>query len=136
VNQHYCAWKDLPGLRHGKLFIRGLCEKRADDLLNLIRHQLKMVVTILKGHAPVRTHIPTTGLFGGYPTCRFCRKEAEPVQHVICRCETLARRLFNVFGYPVIETRDTSTASVRDLCIFMRHRTIESVLNSVLSVAQ
>jgi hypothetical protein len=32
-NQPYSAWRDLPGDRHGKLFIGRLCKKRADDLL-------------------------------------------------------------------------------------------------------
>ena len=31
--QHLRAWIDLPGLRHGKLFIDGPCKKRSDDLL-------------------------------------------------------------------------------------------------------
>jgi hypothetical protein len=38
---HLRAWTDLPGLRHGKLFIGRPCKKRADDLLKLGRHQLK-----------------------------------------------------------------------------------------------
>jgi hypothetical protein len=100
----------LPGHRHGKLFINGLCKKRADDLLKLNRHQLKMVVVILAGHAPVGTHLRTMGLFEGDPTCKFCRKEAETVQHLICCCEVLARQRFNVFGNPVVEPKDISTA--------------------------
>ena len=51
--QHHRAWKDLPGLRHGKLFIGRPCKKRADDLFKLGRHQLKMVTAIYTGHAPV-----------------------------------------------------------------------------------
>jgi len=31
--QHHSAWRDLPGLRHGKLFIGRPCKKRADNLL-------------------------------------------------------------------------------------------------------
>jgi hypothetical protein len=120
VNQHYCAWRDLPGHRHDKLFISGLCKKRADDLLKLNRHKLKMVVVILTGHAPVRTHVRTMGPFEGDPSCRLCRKKAETVQHIICRCEALACRHFNVFGNLVVEPKDISKASVRDLCFFMR----------------
>jgi hypothetical protein len=37
-NQHHSAWRDLPGYRHGKLFIGRLCKKRADDLLKLSKH--------------------------------------------------------------------------------------------------
>jgi hypothetical protein len=120
MNRHHRAWKDLLGHRHGKPFIGGSCKKRADDLLKLNRNQLRMVVAILTGHAPVRTHLCTMGLFEGDPTCRYCRKEAETVQHIIYRCEVLARRRFHVFGDLAVEPKDISTASLRDLCLFIR----------------
>jgi hypothetical protein len=44
-NQHYNAWRNLPGHRH-KLFIGQPCKKRADNLLKLSRRQLKTVVVI------------------------------------------------------------------------------------------
>jgi len=74
--QHLRAWIDLPGLRHSKLFIGGPCNKRADDLLKLSRHQLKMVIAIYTGHAPVRGHLCNMGLFDGDPICSFCGMEA------------------------------------------------------------
>ena len=46
--QHPRAWIDLPGLRHGKLFIDRPCKKRADDLLKLGRHQIKMAIAIYR----------------------------------------------------------------------------------------
>jgi ribonuclease HI len=118
--RHYCSWKDLRGHRHGKLFIGRLCKKRAVDLLKLNRHQLRMVIAILTGHAPVRTHLRTMHLIEGDPTSRFCRKEAETLRHIICCCEVLARKRFNVFGDSVVEPKDISTASVSDLCLFIR----------------
>jgi hypothetical protein len=78
-----------------------------------------MIVAILTGHAPVREHLHTMGLFEGNPTCRFCRKETETVQHIICCCEALARQRHNVFGSPFVEPKDISTASVYDLCLFI-----------------
>jgi hypothetical protein len=63
--QHLRAWIDLPGLRHGKLFIDRPCKKRADDLLKLGRHQLKMAIAIYTGHAPVRGHLITMDLVDG-----------------------------------------------------------------------
>jgi hypothetical protein len=39
-HEHYSAWKDLPGQRHGKHFIGKPCKKRADDLLKLSKHLL------------------------------------------------------------------------------------------------
>ena len=92
--QHLRAWIDLRGLRHGKLFIDRPCKKRADDLLKLGRHQLKMATAIYTGHAPVKGHLYTMGLFDGNPICRFCGMETETVQHIICRCEALARQRY------------------------------------------
>ena len=115
--QHYRAWSNLPGHRHVKLFVGKPCKKRADDLC---RHQLKMVVAILTGHAPVRRHLHFMGLFDGDQTCRFCRMETETVQHIICCCEALARQRYNVFGKLIAEPKDISTTSVRDLSLFIR----------------
>jgi hypothetical protein len=118
--QHYNAWRNLPGHRHGKLFIGRPCKKRADGLLKLRRHQLRIVVAILTGHAPVRGHLHTMSLFDGNPTFRFCGKETETVHHVICCCEALAGQRHNVFGSPFVEPKDISTASVYYLCLFIR----------------
>ena len=73
------AWIDLPGLRHGKLFIDRPCKKRTDELLKLVRHQLKMVTAIYTELAPVRGQLYTMGLFDGDPICRFCGMETETV---------------------------------------------------------
>jgi hypothetical protein len=59
---------------------------------------LKMVVAILTGQAPVRRHLNIMGMFDGDPNCRFSRMETETVQHIICCCEALARQRYNVFG--------------------------------------
>jgi len=79
-----------------------------------------MVVAILTGHAPVRRHLYIMGLFDGDPTCRFCRMEAETVQHIIRCFEVLARQRYNIFGKLIIEPKDISLAIVRDLCLFIR----------------
>jgi hypothetical protein len=92
----------------------------ADDLLKLSRHQIKMVVAILTGHAPIRGYLYAMGLFDGDQPRRFCRKETETAQYIICCYEALAHQRCNVFGNPLVEPKDISTASVRDLCLFIR----------------
>jgi hypothetical protein len=86
-----------------------------------------MVVVILTGHDAVRGHLYIMGLFEGDPTCRFCRKETETVQHILCCCEALDRQCYNVFGNPFVQPKDISTASVRDLCLFIRGRGLLNV---------
>jgi hypothetical protein len=76
------------------------------------------------------------GLFERDPTCRFCRKEAVTVQHIICGCETLSGQRYNVFGHPFVEPRDISTASVRSLCLFIRSTGLLNVLDVMFRVAQ
>jgi hypothetical protein len=81
--------------------------------------------------APVRKHLRTVGLFEGDPTCRFCRKEAETAQHIVCGCEALCGLRYSVFGYPFVDPKDISTASVRNLCLFIKGT---GLLNCVLNV--
>jgi hypothetical protein len=117
--KYYSTQKDVPGHRHGKLFIGRPCKTRTEDLLKLIRPQLKMAAAVLTAHAIVRRHLYIMRLFDRDPTCRFCRMETETVQHIICYCEVLARQRYNVFGKLFAEPKDISTASVRDLCRFI-----------------
>ena len=107
--------------KHSKLFIGRPCKKRADDLLKLNRHQLKLVVAILTGHASMRGHLRSIGLFDGDPFCRFCGMETETVQHIACRYEALSRQRYNVCGELTTEPKDICTATVRDRCLFIRN---------------
>ena len=79
-----------------------------------------MVVAILTGHAPVRGHLYTMGLFDGDPTCRFCRKETNNAAYCLLLRGIGSSALYNAFGNPFVEPKDISTASVRDLCLFIR----------------
>ena len=111
----------MPGCKHCKLFKGRPYKKTADDLLKLNRQQLKLAVAILNGHAPVRCHLLTIGLFDGDPSCRFCGMGTETVQHLVCRFEALSRQRYNVFGELTIEPKDMCTTTVRDLGIFIRN---------------
>ena len=47
--------------------------------LKLSRHQLRMVVAYLTGHAPVKKHLNMMGLFDSDADLRFCKMETEAV---------------------------------------------------------
>jgi putative component of toxin-antitoxin plasmid stabilization module len=102
------------------LFVGKPSKKRADDLLKLSRHLLRLRVAIFAVHAPVRGHLYAMRLFDGDPTCRFYRKETETVQHIICCCEALARQRYNAFGNLFVEPKEISRASIRDLCLYIK----------------
>jgi hypothetical protein len=78
------------------------------------------MLAFLTGHTPVRKHLNIMGLFDGDPTCRFCRMETETVYHIICCCEALARQCYKYFGKLFAEPKYISTASLKDLCLFIR----------------
>jgi hypothetical protein len=111
--QHYTTWKNLPGYRHGKLFIT---------------HHLRKVVAFLTGHAPVKKHLNIMGLFDGDPNCRFCNLETETAYHIISCCKALAHQRYNIFGKFFAEPKDISMASLRPVSLCKRHRVNESVL--------
>ena len=120
--QHFNTWTQMPGCKHGKLFIGRTCKKRADDLLKLDRHQLKQIAVILTGHAPVRGRLRTVGLYDGDPSCTFCGLQTETVQHLVCCCEALSRQRYNVLGELIIEPNVIlCTATVKDRCLFISH---------------
>jgi hypothetical protein len=51
---------------------------------------------------------------------RYCGRDIETVQHIICFCKALACQRYNDFGSLIVEPRDICIASVRDLCLFIR----------------
>jgi len=65
-----------------------------------------MVVAILTGHAPLKGHLHTMGLFNGDPSCRFCGRETETVQHITCCCESLTSQHYNVFGELFVKPKE------------------------------
>jgi hypothetical protein len=79
-----------------------------------------MIIAVYTGHAPVRGHLFNIGLFDGDPICRYGGMETETVQHIVCRCEALARQRYDIFGKLTTEPKDISTVSIRDLCLFIR----------------
>jgi hypothetical protein len=86
-----------------------------------------MVFAILTGHAPVRKHLRTVGLFEGDRTGRLCRKGGETVQHIVCCCEALDRQRYNVFGSLEFEPTVIRKASFRNLCLFIRGTGLQNV---------
>jgi hypothetical protein len=79
-----------------------------------------MAVAILTGYAPVRRHLRIMGLFSGDPSCRFWKMETETVQHITWCCKALAHQGYNIFGKLFAKPKDISTASIKDLCFFIR----------------
>jgi hypothetical protein len=85
----------------------------------LVKELIYFEVEFLMDHAPVTKHLNSMGLFDGDPTCRFCRMESETTYPIICCCEALACQHYYFFGKLFAELKDISTASLKDLCLFV-----------------
>lgn len=77
VIEHYIAWNNLPGHKHGKHFISRPCKQSAEELLKLSRYQPRVVVELLMEHVPVKKHLNSMGLLDGNLDCRFCKVYTE-----------------------------------------------------------
>jgi hypothetical protein len=94
--EHYSAWRDLPGQRHGKLFIGKQCKKRTDDLLKLSRHLLRMTVANFMGHAPVRGHLYIMGCSMGFQPADSAgrRPKQYNISFAAARCRLISATMF------------------------------------------
>jgi hypothetical protein len=76
------------------------------------------------------------GLFEGNPTCRFCRKEAETAQRIICGCEVLTRQRYCLWESGYRTEGHQHSLSTEPVPLYTRHRATECVLNVMFRVAQ
>lgn len=119
-NKHKQHWRDIPGNRHGKIFIKGPCPKRTEELLRKNRSQLRIITGLLTGHFPVKKHLHTIGKFNGDLNCRLCGKGPETVEHIILECEALARRRYQIYGQTQTDPESISTRPFVNLCYLIR----------------
>jgi hypothetical protein len=89
-----------------------------------------MVVAFLRGHTSVKKHLNIMGLFYGDLNRRVCKLETETAHHIIWHCEALACQHYNFFGKFFAESKDISTASLKDLCHFIKYTGLMSVLRA------
>ena len=115
-------------------FIGRPCKKRADDLLKLGGHQLKMAVAILTGHAPVRGHLRIMGLFNGDPSCRFCRMETNSSAYHLLLRGAGSSALQHLWEAVCGTERYKHSLTQGPLSLYKRHRDTESVPNDSLGL--
>ncbi|KAJ4441534.1 hypothetical protein ANN_11390 [Periplaneta americana] len=80
-----------------------------------ISFQLRVVTAFLTGHVSVKKHLNLMGILQGNLDCRFCGKETETAQHIICSCVALTRRRYLIFGKDSLEPNDFEPSSIPGL---------------------
>lgn len=88
-------WNNSKGQRQAKRFI--IPNKNVSKrLLSLGREDIKTLTEYLTGHCKLRYHLRKMGL-SETSDCRFCEKEDETSEHILCDCPALcSRRLIHL----------------------------------------
>jgi hypothetical protein len=86
------------------VFLQRPSAKRAGELLNLSRNQLRVMIGLLIGHYNLKGHLFKFGLVES-PQHNRCKQASEMVSHVLCDWEALAVLTFRTPGPALLETR-------------------------------
>lgn len=93
MTQH---WLTSPIGSHSRDFV--FCsKKRANEVLQLSKPDLKTLVGLLTGHCALRSHMYTIGR-SDTRLCRLCLEEDETARHILCECAAIARIRLQHFG--------------------------------------
>lgn len=84
--------------RHSKRTVAQPHPALTEDLLRLKRRDLKAIVGLLTGFAPLRFHLNRTGVTQQTTLCRLCEEADETATHIIYECPALTARRHNLFG--------------------------------------
>jgi hypothetical protein len=76
-----------------RAFFKKPFARKAGQLLNLSRNQLRIMTGLLTGHCHLKGHLFKLGLVNS-PECNRCNQASETASHVLCDCEASAKLRF------------------------------------------
>jgi hypothetical protein len=86
-------WQSTCGQRETKGFLKRPSVKRAEEILNLSRDQLRILMGLLTGHCHLNRHLFTLWLVDN-PGCGRCKQAFAMASHVLCDCKALSTLRF------------------------------------------
>ncbi|KAL1448444.1 hypothetical protein WDU94_012211 [Cyamophila willieti] len=121
MNEANETWRNSSGMRHSKLTLAGYSKKLTQESMSQNRSNLRLIVTLLTGHGPLRKHLHRLGLTQGEPIdCRLCGLEEETATHILFECEALDNRRFRIFESYKPEVLHDQEHLVRKLTLFVK----------------
>jgi hypothetical protein len=92
--------------------------KRARELLNWSKNQLRIMITLLAGHCHLKGQLFKLGLADSLG-CNRCKKASETASHVLCDGEALALLRFRNLGHHVLKPADFANISISKVLHFI-----------------
>jgi hypothetical protein len=118
--KHEEHWQSICGQKQAKGFLkRKPSARKAGELLNLSRNQLRIMTGLLKGHCHLKGHLFKLGLVNS-PECNRCKQASETVSHVLCDCEALVTLRFRHLGRHFMKPGDFEDISVSKILHFVQ----------------
>ncbi|KAJ8973877.1 hypothetical protein NQ317_017833 [Molorchus minor] len=103
----------MPRQVHGKKFIKEPSKTVAEELLEMSRKQLRIIIGLWTGHLPVKKHLNKIGMYNGDLRCRQCNKDTETVLHILCQCEAFDHGRQNIYGNQIWIHKTTTNNQAR-----------------------
>ena len=91
-----------------RAFLKNPSAKRAGELLNLSRKQLRILTGPLTGHCCLKGHL----------FCDRCKQASEMVSHVLCDCDSLATLSCRHLGCNFMKPGDSEDVFVSKIVHF------------------
>jgi hypothetical protein len=100
-------------MEEGRLraFLKDAPAKRAGDLLNLSRNQLRIIMGLLTGQCHLKGHLLKVRLVDS-SGCDRCKQASEMASRVFCDCEALVVLRFRHLGHPFLKPGDSADISI------------------------
>jgi ribonuclease HI len=118
--KHEEHWQFIRGQRQVKGFLKKPSARKAAELPNLSRNQLRIMTGLLTGHRNFKGHLFKPGLINS-PECQRCKQASETASHVLCDCEALATLRFRHLGHNFMKPDDFEDISVTRILHFVQH---------------
>jgi ribonuclease HI len=100
--EHLKHWLKVPGQNIAKKLVGNINAKRAKEILNLKKSEIKTVSRCLTGHNLLNYHMKRIGLSND-DKCRFCNIKEETSEHILLECTNLADKRMKIFSSNNIE---------------------------------
>lgn len=116
--RHGIEWKEQPGMKHSKSFLGGNALGKSKFICGGSRRQARLTIGALTGHYATnqmlhRMHLSTNSL------CRACGEETESMQHLLCDCDSLARKRMGLLGSAYPKPEDFRLFALKDVAKLM-----------------
>lgn len=117
---HSEHWRESPRMESAKAFLsKGPSKHEAHCLLNMSKHDIRIVTGLVTGHCQMRKHLSRMKLVDE-DICRGCGEAEETPIHVLCHCEAFVTLRRSILGAEKLNQEQLVEIPYRKLLDFIK----------------